>query len=94
MCIRDSDQAVGAVAQAETAAQGKLSIEAGREEWQRHVGQAEFVDRQLCLGQAGARRQTKLGEDLLAGDASVVVSEAVYQDGYAKACLLYTSRCV
>ena len=48
-------------------------------------GQAEFVDRQLCLGQAGARRQTKLGEDLLAGDASVVVSEAVYQDGYAKA---------
>jgi hypothetical protein len=45
--IEHLDQAVRAVAQAEPAAQGKLSVEAGREQRQRQVGEAVFVD-QSC----------------------------------------------
>jgi hypothetical protein len=52
--IEHLDQAVRAVAQAETDCAGKLSVEAGRKQRQRQVGEAALIDQVLRLLQAAA----------------------------------------
>jgi hypothetical protein len=76
---------VRAVAQAEAAAQGKLAVEAGREQRQRQVGDTALIDQALRLLHAAARPQTVLAEHLLAGDPPVIVAHAVQQHRNAEA---------
>jgi hypothetical protein len=81
--IEHLDQAVGAVAQAEPIAQSQLRCQAGRKLRQRQVGEAVVVDSLLRVAHAVTRRQPVLTEHLLAGDAPVVLAQAVHQNRHA-----------